>query len=1010
MRKRVLRALTCALVLGCVSVAYAASPPVGPTPPVPPTPTPLPAYNLPAPVLSTPQTPAPLPATDTQPLPGPNTVVGNAPGQFSVSTGGAANYSLPIQVPPGIAGMQPKLSLVYSSQGENGLFGVGWQLSGLSTITRCARTKASDGVQGRVNFDGNDRFCLDGKRLVLVSGGAYGAAGTEYRTEIETFVKVTAVGTAGNGPSSFVVKTKSGLTMEYGNSTDSRIDAVRAFGGPALWPAGTVKAWANNKVTDAAGNFMTISYFKSAVEFYPTRMDYAGNSVQLVPTTTPRSDVNDYYQSSTRISSIQRIGNVRTYVGTTLVADYQLAYQQSPNTKRSRLSTITQCNGAGKCLLPITVGWQDFAVGLETNTPWLQNSADIYAATDSATLIDMNADGLMDYVRTNSGASKVWWGKNNGNGLDTIVDMGFFDNIIIAYSPNPIPTKPPIAMYMGSAASEHILDLNGDGFPEYVRTRGDMNRVHVSFINPNTMVFNPPSVWTGDTNISGFGAYATDFVDVNGDGLLDYVRSKSDTNHVKVLLNTGTAFVAAPDWSAATAPGPSNYKSYWMDINGDGLPDYVRLLEENNQVMVSINNGGGLNSSVHWYTGVTGYSAFKTDWVDVNGDGLPDLVRTFEDTNQVVVFPNSGASFDWERTWTSTTAGWSAYKTYFIDMNGDGLPDYVRVLEDVNRVQVFMNNGRLFDAPVQWGSDTTGGWNSSTYATRLADVNGDGTPELIRTVKTNQTAYVFKNRSSKPDLVARIRNGALLSVAYKPLTNGQVYTKDLQTNLVAATYPQLDVQAPFYVVSSAQASNGIGGVNTTNYTYGGLKAELGTGRSMLGFRWMQTLDASTGVANITEFRQDYPYIGMASGSETRLVGASSFSTLKRTTNTLACKIPLNAAACVIPTGCHLASNATACASASASRYVPVVVGTEQTSWDLDGSALPITTTTTTTYGLDPLDGRFYGDVSQVMTVTSDGSDQGSPSQTMDYQYWPADSANWILGRVKQSTLTSAIPQ
>src|SRR5690242_2104907 len=60
----------------------------------------------------------------------------NIASQFSVSATGAFTYSIPIVVPPGIAGMAPTLSLDYSSQNGDGLEGQGFLLSGLPAVRR----------------------------------------------------------------------------------------------------------------------------------------------------------------------------------------------------------------------------------------------------------------------------------------------------------------------------------------------------------------------------------------------------------------------------------------------------------------------------------------------------------------------------------------------------------------------------------------------------------------------------------------------------------------------------------------------------------------------------------------------------------------------------------------------------------------------------------------------------------------------------------------------------------
>jgi hypothetical protein len=113
--------------------------------------------------------------------------------------------------------MQPELALAYASNGGDGILGVGWDIVGLSAITRCPQTFAQDGGVRPVVFDADDRFCLDGNRLRLV-GGTHATDGADYRTEILNFMRVQAVGQdgTGTGPHSFVAKNRDGMTFEYG--------------------------------------------------------------------------------------------------------------------------------------------------------------------------------------------------------------------------------------------------------------------------------------------------------------------------------------------------------------------------------------------------------------------------------------------------------------------------------------------------------------------------------------------------------------------------------------------------------------------------------------------------------------------------------------------------------------------------------------------------------------------------------------------------------------------------
>jgi hypothetical protein len=206
---------------------------------------------------------------------------GFSSGAFGVSDGGAATHSIPIAVPPGANGMQPGFSLVYNSQAGNGVLGMGWLLSGISSIERCPATLAQDGFHGGVNHDPNDRFCLDGQRLIAISG-TNGADGTEYRTEIDSFAKIVSYGAVaypggGYGPEKFQVWTKGGAILEFGYTAASRI---------LLPGTSSVHKWALNRKADRYGNYYDIVYDDLAPDqILPVRIDYTGNAGQGVSPT-----------------------------------------------------------------------------------------------------------------------------------------------------------------------------------------------------------------------------------------------------------------------------------------------------------------------------------------------------------------------------------------------------------------------------------------------------------------------------------------------------------------------------------------------------------------------------------------------------------------------------------------------------------------------------------------------------------------------------------------------------
>lgn len=292
---------------------------------------------------------------------------GTLPGALSVSHLGAATYSIPIVVPPGTAGMQPGLSLNYNSQAPNGILGLGWSLGGLSSIGRCGKTIAQDGVSQRISFSATDRLCLDGQRLVLVnaplSDANYWSANAEYRTEIESFNRIRTKFVTVNGSSvrSFEVWSKDGRISTYGSTESSYVRAVTgpiASGnaGAQAGPKDGPQSWALDTIKDRSGNFIKISYEQNGTtgEHRATFFRYGGSglashaAVQFVYAARP--DAWKRYLDETRNDIRSRIEQINTYVGTNLDGDvvssgkvvrtYALHYDLSPTSGRSLLDSV----------------------------------------------------------------------------------------------------------------------------------------------------------------------------------------------------------------------------------------------------------------------------------------------------------------------------------------------------------------------------------------------------------------------------------------------------------------------------------------------------------------------------------------------------------------------------------------------------------------------------------------------------------------------------------------------
>ena len=183
--------------------------------------------------------------------------VGTLGGAISVGVAGGVSWTAALKTVPGPGGIQPALAIGYGGGGYGGV-GVGFSLSGLSTISRCAHTHGQDGRSEAIDWSRDDRLCMDGERLVAVSG-SYGAAGTEYRPRSAASLRIVARGASTDALSGYTVYMPDGRISEYGvpSSGNWHLTSVLANrpGGESV-----PLVWAIHHMKDRWGNRMDFHY------------------------------------------------------------------------------------------------------------------------------------------------------------------------------------------------------------------------------------------------------------------------------------------------------------------------------------------------------------------------------------------------------------------------------------------------------------------------------------------------------------------------------------------------------------------------------------------------------------------------------------------------------------------------------------------------------------------------------------------------------------------------------
>lgn len=751
---------------------------------------------------------------------------------------GAATSQIPIIVPRGAGGVRPRVALAYNSQLSNGWLGVGWSYSP-GGIQRSLR-------EGVPAYSSADTFQFNGEDLVLDSQTL-----ATFHTRRESFLRIEHITTAGDY---WVVRDKNGTVSRYGFNADARV----------VNPAnGLPFAWHLDSVTDLHGNEIRYTYvqppgtnlaFLSSIAYTYRSGALVGDERTVSFITEDRPDKPESYITGYRTLLDRRLAGIDVKVGGALVRRYDLAYTQSPDSGRSLLASVQEVGSDGTTALPATsftytnntgaggaMGWST-AGGAGWNLPGTLQFVEPDNKDTGVRLADVNGDGLVDVVRSKQNVAREVY-LNNGSGFDATASAAW---------------TVPVDLVDNKSKDKgfRFLDLDRDGLPDLLQIRerdgtgGYQGTDLAAYLNNGSTWVSTPA-WSSNIDLvnhftlkdgaSGSNPEGpTQPVDLNGDGRVDLLMAKffifitTEFTNRGYQRNNGTGFdilqndrytICTDNTVACRLDSIFVQDQFCLGGNGVSLCAHLRL----------------------------GKRLF-----DLNGDGLTDVVTSFHSnvsgSTTVNAYLNDGTDFILDDAWDvppvidleKPNQGIPITHDQGVriaDVNGDGALDLVQARDDNGTLilNVWLNH-QTTNGGSPWVLEP--GWNvpvdavfvdknSKDLGVRLADVNGDGLPDLLIAGPAG-TRNTYLNQGTRPDLLTGIVSpmGGTTSLTYTPSTQFD--------NTGGDGMP--DLATPVWVVSAITTDDGMGqagSVATTTFDYAG-GAFDGARREFRGFEMVSS--------------------------------------------------------------------------------------------------------------------------------------------------------------------------
>lgn len=503
---------------------------------------------------------------------------------------GTLNTSFPIKLPAGRSGMEPELAVSYSSDGGNGWMGLGWDLSipGVSLDTKWGAPRYGD-VDGNGSFDNieTEIYTLGGGTLTFKDGSEYtnphrkgniaAQAERQFYPRIEgSYAKIIR---HGNNPTNYwwEVTDKTGNKSFYGGYTGGVVNnaVVKTNGG-------NIAYWGLYRTEDTNGNYVEYIYENQSVSL-PGRPGDNGNEffIKEIKYTLHSSAQDNYYKVSFNKSNNYNVGTPSTsndrpdvqvnarngvvQVTKDLLREIKVSFEQPGNSQtirtyrfdyethtfvKSQLTKIAEYDASGDLFYSNTMEYhnKDEAGNvinennfIDSNESTMWNHDDDNIKGDL--LLGSLAAGISNEF-TNQGSAL---GSTKGWGLNGGLYVGFG----IPCSGSNLFTAGVNGGYSYSESKGLIsfMDVNGDGLPDKIYRKDGQIKFRPNLGLPGSTV--------------GFGAPQ----DITG------INQLSETTSDSKSVGLQASFFVFAGYTYNTSKSVT--KTYFSDVNGDGLIDLV---------------------------------------------------------------------------------------------------------------------------------------------------------------------------------------------------------------------------------------------------------------------------------------------------------------------------------------------------------------------------------------------------------------------------------------------------